>query len=104
MNTLDELEKLLKAGTKGPWETKQNKAGNTTIGPVGYSGFITPWVCDDENAALIVAAINALPGLLTICNAAKTALGHLDDPTGGDEINDMRRASDVLRAALKEKP
>ena len=64
MNTLDELERLLKAGTKGPWETKQNKAGNTTIGPVGYSGFITPWVCDDENAALIVAAINALPGLL----------------------------------------
>jgi hypothetical protein len=64
MNTLDELERLLKAGTKGPWETKQNKAGNTTIGPVGYSGFITPWVCDDENAALIVAAINALPGLI----------------------------------------
>jgi ABC-type phosphonate transport system ATPase subunit len=25
----------------------------------------------------------------------------MDDPTGGDEINDMRRASDVLRAALK---
>jgi hypothetical protein len=64
MTTLDELERLLKAGTKGPWETKQNKAGNTTIGPVGYSGFITPWVCDDENAALIVAAINALPGLI----------------------------------------
>ena len=50
------------------------------------------------------AAINALPGLLAICNAAKTALGHLDDPTGGDEINDMRRASDVLRAALETKP
>jgi hypothetical protein len=63
-DTLEELERLLKAGTKGPWETKQNKAGNTTIGPVGYSGFITPWVCDDENAALIVAAVNALPKLL----------------------------------------
>jgi uncharacterized membrane protein len=46
------------------------------------------------------AAINALPGLLAIRNAAKTALGHLDDPTGGDAINDMRQASDVLRAAL----
>jgi hypothetical protein len=60
---------------------------------------------DAAKALLIIeGAINALPGLLAICNAAKTALGCLDDPTGGDEINDMRRASDVLRAALKAPP
>ena len=59
---------------------------------------------NEVNYADPYAAINALPELVAICNAAKTALGHLDDPTGGDEINDMRRASDVLRAALKEKP
>jgi hypothetical protein len=51
------------------------------------------------------AAINALPGLLAICNAAKTALGLLDDPscpvTGLDET---RRARAILAAALKEKP
>jgi hypothetical protein len=49
-----------------------------------------------------LAAVNALPELLAIRDAARTALGHLDDPTGGDEIDDMRRASDVLRAALNQ--
>jgi hypothetical protein len=82
MNTLDELERLLKAGTQGPWETKQNKAGNTTIGPVGYSGFITPWVCDDENAALIVAAINALPGLIESARRVEMSAWTDDDQRG----------------------
>jgi hypothetical protein len=40
--------------------------------------------------------------LVAIRDAATTALGCLDDPTGGDHVNDMRRASDVLRAALEE--
>ena len=103
-DTLEELERLLKAGTPGPWWTPPAEQ-NDTQGLVfmgrdgGFDLRFSP--LPKANAALIVAAINALPGLIEICNAAKTALGHLDDPTGGDEINDMRRASDVLRAALK---
>jgi hypothetical protein len=61
---------------------------------------------DAAKALLIIeGAINALPGLLAICNAAKTALGHLDDPscpvTGLDET---RRARAILAAALKASP
>jgi hypothetical protein len=32
--------------------------------------------------------------------AASTALGCLDDPTGGQHVTDMRRASAFLREAL----
>jgi hypothetical protein len=116
MTTLDELERLLKAGTPGPWflsgvRFKMN--GSEWHGVMSYNeakkqddnvclvGYDPRTGEGHADARLIVAAINALPGLLAIRNAAKTALGHLDDPTGGDEINDMRRASDVLRAALK---
>ena len=59
------------------------------------------WKTAHADRATLLSALDALPGLLAIRNAAKTALGYLDDPTGGDEINDMRRASDVLRIALK---
>jgi hypothetical protein len=119
MTILDELEKLLAEATKGKWsvtdeheilsvETRTDPIDGTTYeertlivqGECSQNWGYIEWF-NLADAALIVAAINALPGLLAICNAAKTALGHLDDPTGGDEINDMRRASDVLRAALK---
>ena len=33
--------------------------------------------------------------------AAATALGNLDDPTGGEHVADMRAAAAVLREALK---
>ena len=65
---MQDLKKLLKAATALPWELKQNKAGHTTIGPVGYSGFITPWICDEANAALIVAAVNAVPEMIEAAN------------------------------------
>ena len=86
---MEDLKKLLAAATPGPWTHASDKlaAGNIKA---------------PDNAALIVAAVNALPELLAIRDAARTALGHLDDPTGGDEIDDMRRASDVLRAALNQ--
>ena len=120
--TLDELERLREAATKYfalPVSGDEGcmkiwDAQTRLIADVRSWGYLTgrgvgALGLSDEEAlkvqrelmALIVAAINALPALLAIRNAAKTALGHLDDPTGGDEINDMRRASDVLRIALK---
>jgi hypothetical protein len=45
------------------------------------------------NARLIAAA----PDLLA---AIRSALGCLDDPTGGQHVADMRRAATLLRAAI----
>jgi hypothetical protein len=115
VNTLDELRALLSEATQRPWQT-ENIPYNGLDDPCIFSGATGQYVCQlvydqqsitqrpevDADAALIVAAINALPGLLAICNAAKTALGLLDDPscpvTGLDET---RRARAILAAALK---
>ena len=105
----DELEKLLAEATSGPWFTFANGhcvGGTPTDGSAGGIAMCSMAARTPEevqaNAALICAAVNALPELLAIRDAARTALGCLDDPTGGDHVNDMRRASDVLRAALNQ--
>lgn len=36
-------------------------------------------------------------------DAMKSALGCLDDPTGGQHVADMRQAASILRAALSQK-
>jgi hypothetical protein len=85
MTTLDELERLLKAGTPGPWKIERNKrciqgpdtgegdalvitsvmGGSKQWSASPYSQYCVPGMKDgDANAALIVAAINALPGLI----------------------------------------
>jgi hypothetical protein len=74
MNTLNELERLLRAGTPGPWKLIENfrdafshDAGHYTV--TDGTAFLDNQGSDAgefsfENAALIVAAINALPGLI----------------------------------------
>ena len=80
MTTLDELERLLKAGTPGPWHVGHNELGDAqgpmSVWPdanmvgaiIARCGPQQPWQGWYEqpahDAALIVAAINALPGLL----------------------------------------
>jgi hypothetical protein len=84
MNTLDELEHLLKAGTPGPWHNnrsprciqgKDNFGDPVVIGGLiggsrhwdnfPFSEYCKPGKSEgDANAALIVTAINALPGLI----------------------------------------
>jgi hypothetical protein len=61
MITLDELEKLLAAATPGPWTHASDKlaAGNIKA---------------PDNAALIVAAVNALPELLARVKRLEEAL------------------------------
>jgi hypothetical protein len=70
MTTLDELERLLKAGTPEPWE----RALNVVIAGSERVAFV--WRDEDgqysaANAALIVAAINALPGLIESARRAE---------------------------------
>ena len=64
MTDTKKLRELLAKGTKPPLEVKTNRAGNPTIGPVGSEGMIAPWIVSEEDAALIVSAVNALPALL----------------------------------------
>jgi hypothetical protein len=73
-DTLDELERLLKAGTPGPWWTPPAEQ-NDTQGLVfmgrdgGFDLRFSP--LPKANAALIVAAINALPGLIESAQRAE---------------------------------
>ena len=92
---LDELERLLSEGTKPPLEVKVNRAGNPTIGPVGSEGMIAPWIVSDEDAALIVAAINALEELVAMARrvAELEALNKLQS----DAAN---LASDVIEGKI----
>jgi hypothetical protein len=110
---LEELERLLSEGTKPPLEVKVNRAGNPTIGPVGSEGMIAPWIVSDEDAALIVAAINALPGLVAMgrrVERLEAALQEIADPQlmfagplcCGDAVADAWELfGDIARAALK---
>jgi hypothetical protein len=66
VNTLDELEKLLAEATQGKWYRSNNM--DYVVGEDGpiaecepIEGYFRKHVA---NAALIVAAINALPGLI----------------------------------------
>jgi hypothetical protein len=65
VNTKD-LKKLFDGTTAPPWELWKNKAGNCTIRQVGSSGYLSPWIASARDAALIVAAVNALPELLAM--------------------------------------
>ena len=103
---LEELERLLSEGTKPPLEVKVNRAGNPTIGPVGSEGMIAPWIVSDEDAALIVAAINALPELVARVRALESLVRAMienepDDlvSDGGHTVLDLWRHE--ARAALK---
>ena len=59
---LDALEKLVEAGSRGPWKKYQQFAAVTDSG----NGSSAECYGDNpsENAALIVAAVNALPDLI----------------------------------------
>ena len=59
------------------------------------SGAFDVVCCDDLDA--LTAEVRKLR------EAAATALGNLDDPTGGEHVADMRAAAAVLLKALKTK-
>jgi hypothetical protein len=124
----DELEKLLAAATPGlwklfdgttapPWEVCTNKAGNCTIRQVGSSGYLSPWIASARDAALICAAVNALPELLAMAeeNArlreALQAIAdrHIPDQPPAYDVSEADYARKhymelrmLARAALKE--
>jgi hypothetical protein len=111
-DTLEELEKLLKAGTPGPWGT----AGRTMVCSLDDAPYpelladASQCVNADANAALIVAAINALPELVAENKAMKQLLadahgllcaGQRLQTELSDWAIDAERHMEATRAALK---
>lgn len=101
MTTLDELEKLLAAATPGPWKIERGKrciqgpdtrdgdplvltsmmGGATKWSHSPYSEYCVPGMKEgDANAALIVAAVNALPELVARVRRLEEALKFYADP------------------------
>jgi hypothetical protein len=103
MTTLDELEKLLKAGTPGPVafehrgtksDIKEGRDCWAVFAEADRYDFETPYLAkvkSKEDAALIVAAINALPGLLESARRVETLKA---------EVDRLQVSSALLRNAL----
>ena len=82
MTSLVSLRAALNKATPGPWETRfeaeSDGSGVWGIDGIvetgGYDGMFKGGIDNDADAALIVAAVNALPALLDIAQAAQTFL------------------------------
>ena len=109
-NTIDELRRLLAEATPGPWETDEFDPGTVTV---LQSSPKTEALCvadladgatdrPDANAALIVAAVNALPALLRVAEAAAVVCDPMVEGAGGDrwweEHAALRDALNALEA------
>ena len=73
MNILDRLKKIIAQATPGPWAVNQDGAeewwySDTILGEGGAGGALAS--CTEGNAELIVTAINALPALIAVAEAA----------------------------------
>lgn len=132
MTTLDELAKLLAAATPGPWKIERGKrciqgpdtrdgdplvltsmmGGATKWSHSPYSEYCVPGMKEgDANAALIVAAVNALPELLARVKRLEADLQviafgwrYVAEPDNSFTKSDWTRDQliEYARAALKE--
>jgi hypothetical protein len=115
MTTLEELEKLLKAGTPGPWVMA---TGTSPLGDTGdFDGWVeiigggtrtvALWQADEEgdeaDAALIVAAINALPGLIASARRVEEMRVALEEILLSRDFTNKASChqADIARDALK---
>lgn len=114
MARTDDLRKLLSEGSPRPWWWEGPEFGGNWVcsgntGRPGESGAVHPSAegqpyavlagMGENDAKLIVAAVNALPELLAVVEAARRALDFLDSfggrPVHG-EIADLRSKLDRL--------
>jgi hypothetical protein len=81
MKLLDCLEELLEKATPGPWQL--DSVGDDIEGKNGKSLLLTcgdaPCFRIDEDAQLIVLAINALPELIALARIAETVVMQQND-------------------------
>ncbi len=74
------LRRLLSEGTKGPWTIDHDRSGQANLYADGHWIALLPHQClrslevqMNNDAHLIVAAINALPSLLAVVEAVRAA-------------------------------
>lgn len=107
MTTLDELERLEKAATPGPWEANAEATINGE--PIEYRGYVEhvngtvfrPGVNNrlaEADAALIAAARNALPEMIKELRALRTERVLLRNMLSDEQLRvvDEGRVFDVL--------
>jgi hypothetical protein len=117
MNTLEELKELIAAEKSRNWEIKQWAdykdpviyGGEKGAEGLGKDAIATVFVTDYavlDRAKLIVTAVNALPALIAVAEAAlewhktKMVLRESDVDTNAQAATDYYVASDGLSAAL----
>lgn len=97
MNVLETLEKLAESGSPRPWRHSVagwvfEGAGDSSA-PVAIAHEVNGADVRDENADLIVAAVNALPDLLAVAKAAMDLPWELNgNEISGDEVLPSERA------------
>lgn len=100
MSPLDELRTLEAKATAAPWivreEVVSRSDGRVTVATCGYC--VSTDAGPENDAALIVAMRNALPAMLDLANAVRTACDRIER-----ECEESCRADTIsgeLRAAL----
>ena len=100
---MTELRRLLSEGTPGPWA-----AGAETVQDSDHCAVASCWLThegdhkdrSEQNARLIVAAINALPALLDVVEAAERWTAMTAD-TGTEEAIEIVHAMQDAMARLE---
>lgn len=113
MNDRTELRRLLDA-SKGPWDTYRPNPNYAQYVITDNRGDEVAYTVEDpqgEHAEMIVAAVNALPGLLDLLDAVRALADRIDRHTEVEPDPAMFRdadtgvwweVSDAIRAALAE--
>ena len=97
---LDELERLLKDATPGPWRVEQWDLGQWVVVPPTKIPR-TKYVCSTSqiDGELMSAAVNALPALLRVARAAEAWRNAYES---NDPSDDTFEAMNAALAALNE--
>lgn len=101
---LDELERMEKAATPGPWYSNRTEPAPYEIcsGNPRTPDLLAAVVPEyGMNADLIVAARNALPALLAVARAAQALLGQVPSTIDDPELDEAREALEAALAALE---
>jgi len=101
MDKIKELRELLAKATPGPWSCDDSDLSAREIAVIGRMEIYSkssPFCRQkaEDDAALIVAAINALPALLAVAEA----LPKIDRLLSMNEDRDSRDACKIISAAL----
>lgn len=111
--TIEELKQALEAATLGPWAFNFEEGDDYTTIRAGEFEVADTWFCPEmpANAHLIVEAVNNLPKLLKVAEAAQAlqVINTVIESRLSDELEDIERdvnaqedAENALRKALEE--